>query len=487
MGTQTGAIGAEAADGVKTGGEGHLTGYGTKSYRSYVLSALLIVYILNFLDRGLLGIVSEPVMNELGITDGQFGLLTGIGFALFYSVVGIPLARYAEYANRTWIMTICIALWSAATALSGMVGSVEIGGVVISGFVMLLICRVLVGVGEAGCTPPANSIIADYYPPKRRSTALGYYAMGVTAGTLSANLIGGPVADAYGWRTAFIAIGIAGIVIAVLFRLTVKEPPRGYSDPPGVVRAKRATFVEALKELGSKKSFWLMAAGATLASFCGYGIVTFQTSFLIRTHGVSLTEATLMFNVPSAFFASIGVFMTGWIAEKVVKTRPNAIAWLPAIGLIACVPFYVVGFSSDNKWVALVGICMGAGIKYGYIAAQYTIGQGVVGARTRATATAILLFIVNLLGYGAGPPFIGFLSDTLFAMQANAEGFGDLARASCKGALLQGLPEAAQAFCKAAEAKALQTSLVITSVLYATPAIFFLLCIKTLQKDLVAK
>lgn len=486
MSTHAGAAGAGVADAASEG-QGHITGYGTKSYRSFVLTSLLIVYILNFLDRGLLGIVSEPVMNELAITDGQFGLLTGIGFALFYSIVGIPLARYAEYGNRVWIMTVCIALWSGATALSGMVGPVEIGGVVISGFVMMLICRVLVGVGEAGCTPPANSIIADYYPPHRRSTALGFYAMGVTAGTLSANLIGGPVADAFGWRTAFISIGLAGIVIAVLFKLTVKEPPRGYSDPPGMVRPKRATFVEALQELGSKKSFWLMAAGATLASFCGYGITTFQTSFLIRTHGVSLTEATLLFNVPSAFFASIGVFMTGWIAEKVVKTRPNAIAWLPAVGLIACVPFYVVGFSSDNKWVALVGICMGAGIKYGYIAAQYTIGQGVVGARTRATATAILLFIVNLLGYGAGPPFIGFVSDLLFSMQANAEGFSDIARASCKGALLQALPEAAQAFCRAAEAKALQTSLVITSVLYATPAIFFLLCIKTLQKDLVAK
>ena len=481
MGTHTGAD-ISAAD-----SQGHITGYGTKAYRSYVLNALLFVYILNFLDRGLLGIVSEPVMNELAITDGQFGLLTGIGFALFYSVVGIPLARYAEYANRTWIMTICIALWSAATALSGLAAPVEIGGVVISGFVMLLICRVLVGVGEAGCTPPANSIIADYYPPHRRSTALGYYAMGVTAGTLSANLIGGPVADAYGWRTAFIVIGFAGIVLAVLFRLTVKEPPRGYSDPPGAVRPKRATFGEALKELGSKKSFWLMATGATLASFCGYGITTFQTSFLIRTHGVTLTEATLLFNVPSAFAASVGVLLTGWIAEKVVKTRPNAIAWLPAIGLVACVPFYVVGFSAEDKWVALVCICAGAGIKYGYLASQYTIGQGVVGARTRATATAILLFIVNLLGYGAGPPFIGFVSDILFNQQAASAGFADLARASCKGALLQGLPEATQACCRAAEAKALQNSLVITSVLYALPAIFFLLCIKTLQKDLVAK
>lgn len=481
MATQAGAE-ISAAD-----SQGHLTGYGTKAYRSYVLNALLLVYVLNFLDRGLLGIVATPVRAELQISRGDFGLLTGIGFALFYSVVGIPLARYAEHANRTWIMTICIALWSVATALSGIVAPVEIGGVVISGFVMLMLCRVLVGVGEAGCTPPANSLIADYYPPHRRSTALGYYAMGVTAGTLSANLIGGPMADAFGWRWAFIVIGMAGVVVAVVFRLTVKEPPRGYSDPPGVVRPQRATFVEALKELGSKRSFWLMAAGATLASFCGYGIVTFQTDFLMGTHGVSLTEAALLFNVPSAAAASVSVLMTGWLAERMVKRHPNAIAWLPAAGFVLAVPFYMIAFSTDNKWICLVGICIGAGIKYGYLAAQYTIGQGVVGARTRATATAILLFIVNLLGYGLGPPFIGYLADFLFTMQANAEGFAGLASNVCKGDALLALPEASQAFCKVADAKALQTSLVITSALYVTPAIFFMLCIKTLQKDLVAK
>jgi len=466
---------------------GHLTGYGSKGYRTYVLSALLLVYILNFLDRGLLGIVAEPVMNELKITDGQFGLLTGLGFALFYSIVGIPLAHVSETRNRVWIMTICIALWSGATALSGLAQEIDLGFVTISGFVVLLLCRILVGVGEAGCTPPANSIIADYYPPARRSTALGVYAMGVTLGTMSANLIGGPVADAFGWRTAFIVIGLAGVVVAVFFRLTVKEPPRGYSDPPGATRPQRASFPAALRELSSKRSFWLMATGAMLASFCGYGMTTFQTSFLMRTHGLTLTEATVLFNVPSSLAASVGVAFTGWMAEKVARTRPNAIAWLPAAGLIACVPFYLWGFSADNVWIALVGVCMGAGVKYGYIAAQYTIGQGVVGMRTRATATAILLFIINLLGYGAGPPFIGYVSEIFFSIQANAEGFAELARASCRGDALAALSEAEQAFCKVADAKALQNSLLVTSVLYLLPAVFFLLCMKTLQKDLVAK
>jgi MFS family permease len=485
MGTQTAAAGAATAPGSSS--EGHITGFGTKSYRSYVLNALLIIYILNFLDRALLGIVSEPIMNEFQITDFWFGLLTGPAFAIFYAIVGIPLARYAETANRVWIMTVCIALWSAATALCGLAADLDLGFAMISGFVMLCAFRLLVGVGEAGCTPPANSLIADYYPPARRSTALGYYAMGVTLGTLSANFIGGPVATAVGWRNAFLIIGAAGLVMAVLFRLTVKEPPRGYSDPPGLVRPKKASFGEAMKELGSKTSFWLMAAGATLAAFCGYGITTFQTSFIRRTFDVGQNEVTMLFNVPSAFAASVGVFITGWLAEKMVKRHPNAIAWLPGIGLIACVPFYLIGFSAENKWVALFGICMGALVKYGYLAAQYTIGQGVVGMRTRATATAILLFIINLIGYGLGPFFIGFVSEILFTMQANAEGFADLARASCKGDALATLTQAQQIFCADADAKALQNSLVITAALYVVPGIFFLLCMKTLQKDMVAK
>jgi MFS family permease len=536
MGTQTGAIGADAGSSQSDATQGHLTGYGTKAYRSYVLNALLFIYILNFLDRGLLGVVSEPIMNEFKITDFWFGLLTGPAFAIFYAIIGIPLARYAERADRVWIMTVCIALWSAATALCGVAADINLGFVAISGFVLLCMFRVLVGVGEAGCTPPANSLIADYYPPKRRSTALGYYAMGVTVGTLAANLIGGPVTEAFrvmftaseivargaadtmtleickvakysdlaklpveqgdicrhgvsmGWRAAFILIGAIGVGLAVIFRLTVKEPPRGYSDPPGATKAQRASFSEALKELGSKRSFWLMAAGATLSSFCGYGIVTFQTSFIVRTHAVSQADVTLLFNVPSAFAASIGVFATGWLAERMVKKSPNAIAWMPAIGLIVAVPFYLVGFSTDDKWLCLVCICAGAMVKYGYLAAQYTIGQGVVGMRTRATATAILLFIINLIGYGLGPLFIGALSDTLFGIHAaGTAGMEELARSSCKGSALNALGEAQKAFCTRADAEALQNSLVITSALYVLPAIFFLLCMKTLQKDLVAK
>ena len=213
--------------------ENNNPGYGSKPYRTYVLSALTLIYVLNFVDRGLLSVVGPDLVPELGISDTQFGLLTGFGFALLYTIVGIPLARIADTGHRVWIMTICIGLWSLMTALCGLATDVTVGSITIGAFWILLMCRVGVGIGEAGCTPPANSLIADYYAPQDRAQALGVYAMGVTLGGLFANLIGGWVTDAFDWRTAFFVLGLPGLLIALIFKLTVTEPPRGYTDPAG--------------------------------------------------------------------------------------------------------------------------------------------------------------------------------------------------------------------------------------------------------------
>ena len=278
--------------------QGDNPGYGSKAYRTYVLSALTLIYILNFVDRGLLAVVGPDLVPELGISDTQFGLLTGFGFALLYTIVGIPLARYADTANRVWIMTVCIALWSLMTALCGLATEVTIGSITIGAFWILLMCRVGVGIGEAGCTPPANSLIADYFAPRERSQALGIYAMGVTLGTMSANLIGGWVTDAFDWRTAFLVVGLPGLLIAMIFKLTVKEPPRGYTDPVGTQPKEQVALSEAIRELTTKPAFWLMTAGATIAAFCGYGISSFQSIFLVRAHGITTGEAAIWINTP---------------------------------------------------------------------------------------------------------------------------------------------------------------------------------------------
>jgi MFS family permease len=469
------------------GAPGQITGYGTKPYRSYVLFALTLIYIMNFVDRGLLSVVGPDLVPDLGISDTQFGLLTGFGFALLYTIVGLPLARYADVGNRVWIMTVCVALWSVMTALCGFATEVTIGSITIGAFWILLMCRVGVGIGEAGCTPPANSLIADYYAPRDRSQALGVYAMGVTLGTMFANLIGGWVTDAFDWRTAFIVVGLPGLLIAIVFKLTVKEPPRGYTDPGGTKPKERVELKEAIRELTTKPAFWYMTAGATVASFCGYGIGSFQSLFLVRTHEITTGQAAIWINAPVSLSSAIGTFATGWLATKLYKKYPGAIAWVPAIGLALSIPFYIFAFTTDNLLYAAIGLVIGGFVKYGYLAAQYTIGQGVVSMRVRAMATAVLLFVVNFIGYGFGPLFIGMISDVFFTSGVAELGVAaeELARNQCHPRVVGELSENLQNVCGQVYAQSLQTAMVIVAMMYAASSLFFVLTWRRLGKDMV--
>jgi MFS family permease len=450
-----------------------IIGFGTKRYRTYVLSALTLIYIMNFVDRGLLAVVGPELVPELGLTDTQFGLLTGFGFALLYTIVGIPLARYADAAHRVWIMTVCVALWSLMTALCGLATEVTIGSITIGAFWVLLMCRVGVGIGEAGCTPPANSLIADYYAPRDRSQALGVYAMGVTLGGMFANLIGGWVTDAFDWRTAFFVVGLPGLLIAVVFKLTVKEPPRGFTDPKGSQSNEPVALREAIRELTTKPAFWLMTAGATVAAFCGYGISSFQSIFLVRAHEITTGEAAIWINT--------------WLATRLYKKHPGAIAWVPALGLALSIPFYVFAFTTETLLFAAIGLIIGGFVKYGYIAAQYTIGQGVVSMRVRAMAIAVLLFIANLIGYGFGPLFIGYTSDIFFVSGVAELGVAaeELARNQCHPRAIGELSENLQNVCGAVYSQSLQSAMVIMAILYAASSLFFLLTWRRLDKDMV--
>lgn len=463
------------------------TGYRTPGYRRYVLNVLLLIFILNFMDRTLLAVVAPQMKPELGITDTQFGLLTGFGFALFFTVVGIPLAQFAETRNRVTIMAVCIAGWSLMTAACGLSIEITIGSLTIGVFWILLIFRMGVGIGEAGCVPQANSLISDYFPPKARPAALGYFGMGVTLGTMFANVIGGPITDAFGWRWAFILLGLPGVIVAFLLKMTVEEPPRGYSDPKGTPRREKARFSDGMREIMGKRAFWSMTAAATVAAFCGYAVSSFQSLFINRTFGLSAGEAALYINVPVAIASSLGAAGTGWLATRLASRSITAIAWLPGFGMILCVPFYFWAFSTNNLWFALAGLCLGGLSKYGYLAAQYSIGQGVVSSQTRALSTAVMLFVINLLGYGFGPLFIGVLSDFLFTSQVAALGAPDLTRAACEGAGLAALPGHLRTVCGIAHPESLQDSLLITSSLYAVGGLLFLLTARWLDRDLVAR
>lgn len=480
---------------------GHLTGYGSKSYRTYVLVVLMVVYTLNFIDRNLMGVLGSEIIAEFKLSDTEFGFLAGWPFAIFYALMGLPIAMAADKYNRVQIMAVCIALWSIMTALCGLA----------AGFIVLLLFRIGVAVGEAGCTPPANSIIGDYYPAKSRATALGIYSMGVTIGAVLAFLFAGPIAEmegatfgawldsigigglfnwidwenTKGWRIAFVVIGAPGVLIALLLLMTVKEPPRGYSDPPGMEKVQKASLSETLKELYSKPSFWWMTIGASLVAFVGYGLFTFQIPFLVREHGLGVRDASVNFGAPLSAIAALGTFLGGYLTEKLTKRSPTAVAWVPAVGLLIAVPTYIAAFYATNLYLVFIFWAIGGLCHYAYLGAQYNIGQSVVSNASRATAIAILLIVVSIIGNGVGPQFVGIVSDMLTNANLNGSEFPELTKSLCTAR--EGLSEAQLGACATATSTGLKQSISITVCWFVIAAFCFFMSARTLERDLVAK
>lgn len=476
---------------------GYLTGFGTRSYRNYVLLSLTLVYTLNFIDRTIMSVVGQEVIRTFDLSDFEWGLLAGPPFAIFYALMGIPIAMWADRSNRVKIISVCVVLWSLMTVLCGFATS----------FMFLLIFRIGVAVGEAGCTPPANSLIGDYYPPKSRAGALGIYSMGVTIGSTLAFLFGGPLAvlkgedfgnwvasiglgglfgtldwsSVEGWRIAFVAVGLPGILVAIVLWFTIKEPPRGYSEPPDAKASGKAGFGEALNELMTKPSFWWMSMGASLVAFVGYGLVSFQTPFLQRAHGLDVREAALYFGAPLSLAAAGGTFLGGVLSERFAVRSPGAPGWLTAGFLIVSMPFYIAAFYTGDARAAFALWLVASICHYAYLSAQYMIGQGVVSPKARATAIAILLVIVSLIGNGIGPPFVGAMSDMFMNNQIAAFGGEGLTFKMCKAA--KDLSDAQAGLCGQAYSGGLRQSMAAT-VLFMLPAAFgFWMASRTLKND----
>lgn len=456
-------------------------GFGTPAYRNFVLYTLTLVYTLNFIDRVLIGVVAQPIIEEFRLQDWQFGLLSGFGFALMYTLMGIPIARLSERYNRVRIIAISVILWSGMTALCG----------IANGFLALLVFRIGVGIGEAGCTPPANSLIADYFPPRSRARALAIYSMGITIGGVLANAFGGPVAEMFSWREAFLVLGIPGIAIGIAVLFIIKEPPRGYADPPGTPEVERLGFRETVAELAAKPTFWLNVFAAALVAFVGYGLVNFQAAFFQRVHGMSVAEVAVEVAVPIGLAASFGAFAAGYLTERISERHPNAVAWLPGVGLLAAVPLYLLGLTADSMGLALGLLLVASVLHYSYLGAQYTICQGVASTRARATAVALFLFIVNLIGYGLGPLWVGLLSDLrMDALLQASPHAAELALQACKGAadaLISDLGAAKANDCLSASAEGLRQSLCWTVLVMGVAGAGYLWICRGLQRDLVSR
>lgn len=477
---------------------GHITGFGSKPYRTYVLLSLTLVYTLNFIDRTIMTVVGQEVIRTFQLSDFEWGLLAGPPFAIFYALMGIPIAMWADRSNRVRVIAVCVVLWSLMTVLCGFATS----------FAFLLVFRIGVAVGEAGCTPPANSLIGDYYPQKSRAGALGIYSMGVTIGGTLAFLFGGPLAGlkgedfgnwigsiglgglfgsldwttVEGWRIAFVAVGLPGILVALLMWFTIKEPPRGYSEPPGAKTSAKTGIGEALRELMGKPSFWWMSMGASLVAFVGYGLVSFQTPFLQRAHGFTVSEAALYFGAPLSLAAAGGTFLGGWLSERFSARSPGAPGWVTAAFLLVSVPFYVTAFFVESSQLVFALWLVAAICHYAYLSAQYIIGQGVVSPQSRASAIAILLVIVSLIGNGIGPPFVGAMSDMFMNGQLGALGGEGLTAAACKAG--GELAEAQKAICAAAYSGGLRQSMAATVLFLIPAALGFYMSSRSLRRDL---
>ena len=370
--------------------------------RHYALGILVVVYTFNFIDRQILSILLQPVKDDLGLSDTAMGMLTGFAFAAFYATLGIPIARFADRSNRRNLVAWALGIWSLMTALSGLAQN----------FWHLLAARIGVGIGEAGCSPPAHSMIADYYPADQRATALGIYSLGIPFGIMFGLFAGGWINEFFGWRAAFFVVGLPGILLALIVRLTLREPPRGMAegradsaDQPGVG--------ETLQYLWAKKSFRHMSFAAALTAFVGYGFITWAPSFLTRSFGMGTGEIGTWFGLILGIPGGIGIALGGYLADRFGARDPKWFLWTTAVALLICVPLNIVVFFSTNSTTALLAMILPVLLGNFYQATTFSQTQGISTLRMRAVAAGILLFILNIIGLGLGPQLVGILSDVL--------------------------------------------------------------------------
>ncbi len=377
----------------------------TPRYRNYALAVLFLGYVINFIDRSILAILLEPIKLELALTDTQLGLLGGLAFALFYTTLGIPIAALADRWSRVKILSIAMVIWSGMTAVCGFAQS----------FTMLLLARIGVGVGEAGASPPSHSLISDYFPIETRATALSIYALGIPFGSMIGNFVGGWGAEALGWRHTFVLVGVPGIFIALLIWMTLREPPRGMADARTVVEDAPAPPVrEVISRLWQRIAFRHIAFAAGLHAFVGYGAGTWNAPFLIRSHDMPITEVGSWLALISGIGA-IGTFMGGYLSDKLSDRFDDRrwYMWVPGLSTILMVPFQFVAYLYGGLWAVIPSLMVVSILGGMYLGPSFAMTQALVSLRMRAVASAILLFMLNIIGMGMGPYLVGVVSDIL--------------------------------------------------------------------------
>lgn len=374
----------------------------TPRYRQYVLGILLVVYVFNFIDRQILSILLEPIRQDLKLSDTQLGFLSGVAFAIFYATLGIPIARLADHSSRVNVISWSLAAWSVMTAVCGLAAN----------FWQLMLGRIGVAVGEAGASPASHSLISDYFVPETRASAMGIYAMGVPIGTLIGLLAGGWLVHFFDWRTAFIVVGLPGVLMAIIVRMTVKEPPRGNSEAIMKEQAP-VPLKEAITFLWARPSFRHVVLAVAFHAFVSYGYNGWLPAFFARSYGMGSAEIGSWLAPLIGIFAGLGTFSGGYISDYFARRDRRWYVWVPGITLAISVPFFLLAFMSDDKYTTLALLIVPLYFNYIYLGPTFAMIQGLATVRMRAIASAILLFVISLIGLGLGPFGVGVLSDYL--------------------------------------------------------------------------
>lgn len=381
---------------------------GTRAW--LVLGMLCFVYVLNFLDRQLLSILAKPIQDSLHISDGQLGLIGGLYFAFFYCFIAIPVGWIADRTSRSWVLSVACALWSAATMACGIAAT----------YPQLVAARMTVGIGEAGGVPPSYAIISDYFPSGRRGTALGIYNLGPPIGAALGVAFGASIAAAYSWRDAFIVLGSVGLLGALLVVLIVKEPRRGgldsaaHSDPESV-GAAASGFLRTIRMFFTRPALVLAALGSGATQVVTYGAGNFTTLFLMREKGMTLGQVAIYYALVVAVGMGGGIFVSGRVIDRFTRRSKTAYALVPAATLALAVPFYLA-FVWAPGWPLAVAFLIGPTfLNYFYLSSSVTLVQEEVRPDQRVTSGALLLLVMNLIGLGFGPTFVGAVSDAVRA------------------------------------------------------------------------
>ena len=376
--------------------------YASTKAAYYALGILTIVYSINFIDRQLLSILQESIKADLMLSDAQLGLLTGFAFALFYTFAGLPIASLADRSNRRNIVAISLTIWSGMTAISGLAQN----------YWQLLAARVGVGIGEAGGSPPSHSMISDIFPPEKRASAIGFYSTGISIGILFGFLFGGWLNEFFGWRVAFFVVGIPGVLLALVLYLTVPEPIRGLAENKAST-GDNPSMMTVFKVLLSRRSFLFMALGAAMNAFAGYSTANWVASFMIRTHQMPTGELGTWLALIIGVGGAIGVFGAGVIADKLGKTDKRWYMWVAVCACVISIPLQISTFWVDDPYTALMCMVIPSVLSNAYLGATIASVHGMVGLKMRAVSSALLFFILNMIGLGMGPTTVGLVSDLL--------------------------------------------------------------------------